>query len=485
MSKSIPDLQDSLVNDKENTNNIVAVKMEKTIGLVSSITIIIGSIIGSGIFVSPTGILENMQSFGASLIIWIGCGIFSLLGAYCYAELGTMIQRSGGDYAYVLEAFGSFMGFLRLWIEVMVARPATMAVIAMTFAKYILQPIFPDCPQSNAVVRCLAAVCIMILGFINSVSVRWSTRVQDIFTYTKIIALLMIIITGFVQIGLGHVEEFQSPFEGSNWNPGSIAKAFYSGLFSYAGWNYLNCMIEEMKNPKRDLPIAIVFSCLVVTIVYTLANVAYITVVSLNEILTTPAVAVTFANRIYGPAWWIMPIFVAFSTFGGVNGNMLTTSRIFFVASRESHMPRFISFLHKDKLTPIPAVLFTCITGIAYLLVTDIYSLMTYLGFVQWLAIGVCVMIVIVFRYTRPDAKRPVKAPLPFAIIYVTITFLLVIFTFIGAPIESLMGLLIIFTGIPVYLIGCVWKNKPKVFQRVLYDFTLGSQKLLQLIPES
>lgn len=160
MSKSIPDLQDCLVNNKENTNNIVAVKMEKTIGLVSSITIIIGSIIGSGIFVSPTGILENMQSFGASLIIWIGCGIFSLLGAYCYAELGTMIQRSGGDYAYVLEAFGSFMGFLRLWIEVMVARPATMAVIAMTFAKYILQPIFPDCPQSNAVVRCLAAVCI-------------------------------------------------------------------------------------------------------------------------------------------------------------------------------------------------------------------------------------------------------------------------------------------------------------------------------------
>ncbi|XP_018652529.1 putative cationic amino acid transporter [Schistosoma mansoni] len=133
---------------------------------------------------------------------------------------------------------------------------------------------------------------------------------------------------------------------------------------------------------------------------------------------------------------------------------MLTTSRIFFVASRESHMPKFISFLHKDKLTPIPAVLFTCITGIAYLLVTDIYSLMTYLGFVQWLAIGACVMIVIVFRYTRPDAIRPVKAPLPFAIIYVTITFLLVIFTFIGAPIES-------------------------------YDFTLGSQKLLQLIPES
>ncbi|VDQ08720.1 unnamed protein product, partial [Trichobilharzia regenti] len=156
-----------------------------------------------------------------------------------------------------------------------------------------------------------------------------------------------------------HVDEFREPFGGSNWDPGSIAKAFYSGLFAYAGWNYLNCMIEELKNPRRDLPFAIVFSCLAVTVIYSLANIAYITVVPVSEVLTTPAVAVTFANKMYGPAWWIMPIFVAFSTFGGVNGNLLTTSRIFFVASREAHMPKVISFLHTDRLTPIPAVLFT------------------------------------------------------------------------------------------------------------------------------
>ncbi|VDQ00113.1 unnamed protein product [Trichobilharzia regenti] len=103
-----------------------------------------------------------------------------------------------------------------------------------------------------------------------------------------------------------------------------------------------------------------------------------------------------------------MPIFVAFSTFGGVNGNMLTTSRIFFVASQEGHMPKFISFIHKDKLTPIPA----CVASLSYLLVTDLYSLMTYLGFVQWLAIGVSVAIVIVFRFTRPNVPRPVKVSL-------------------------------------------------------------------------
>ncbi|CAH8856213.1 unnamed protein product [Trichobilharzia szidati] len=419
------------------------VRMVKNIGLLNSITIIIGSMIGSGIFVSPTGILENMQSLGASLVIWVSCGLFSMLGAYCYAELGTLIHRSGGDYAYVLEAFGSFMGFLRLWIEVMVARPATMAVIAMTFSKYMLQPIFPDCQQPDSIIRCLAAMCIR------------------------------------------YTDEFKEPFEGSNWYPGSIAKAFYSGLFAYSGWNYLNCMIEEMENPKRDLPISIVFSCLVVTIVYTLANVAYVTVVSLNEILTTPAVAVTFANRIYGPAWWIMPIFVAFSTFGGVNGNMLTTSRIFFVASQEGQMPKFISFIHKDKLTPIPAVIFTCVASLSYLLVTDLYSLMTYLGFVQWLAIGVSVAIVIVFRFTRPNVPRPVKAPLIFAITYVSITFCLVIFTLIGAPYESTVGILIILTGIPFYIFGCVWKNKPYRYEQILYFVTKNSQKLMNILPET
>ncbi|VDO90450.1 unnamed protein product [Schistosoma curassoni] len=157
----------------------------------------------------------------------------------------------------------------------------------------------------------------------------------------------------------GRYEELEEPFVDSDWSPGKIANAFYSGLFAYAGWNYLNCMIEEMKNPRKHLPIAIVVSCLLVTLVYTAANVAYVTVVPVAEILSTRAVAVTFANRIYGMFWWIMPIFVACSTFGSANGTILTTSRIFVAASQLKQMPAFVSYLHTDRLTPIPAVLFT------------------------------------------------------------------------------------------------------------------------------
>ncbi|KAF6770913.1 hypothetical protein AHF37_08716 [Paragonimus kellicotti] len=197
-------------------------------------------------------------------------------------------------------------------------------------------------------------------------------------------------------------------------------------------------MIEEMKNARRDLPIAIVLSCILITAVYTIANVAYASVLSVHEILESSAVAVTFAKKVYGPAWFIMPIFVAFSTFGGVNGTIMeTTSRIFFVASQENQMPKLLSFLHVDRLTPIPAVMFTCVATLIYIAIGDVNSLIAYLGFVQWLAIGLSVFIVILFRFTRPEMERPVKAPIVFAVIFVAVTAFLVIFAFVGAPTES------------------------------------------------
>ncbi|TGZ70434.1 hypothetical protein CRM22_003194 [Opisthorchis felineus] len=417
-------------------------RLSKSIGLLSSITIVVGSVIGSGIFVSPQGILAMTNSFGASIIVWIACGLFSLVGAYCYAELGTMMPRSGADYSYVYEAFGPFFGFLRLWIEVIVAQPVAAAIISMVFANYLLKPAFPTCAESSpTAVRLLACVCVR------------------------------------------RTEEFEDPFEGSNWNPGSLTVAFYNGLFAYSGWNCLNCMIEEMKNPRRDLPIAITVSCLIITVIYTMANVAYATVLTIPEILNSDAVAVSFAIRIYGPAWWIMPIFVAFSTFGGVNGTVMTTSRIFFVASQQNQMPKLLSFLQTSNLTPIPAIMLMCGVTIIYVAIGEISSLMNYLGFVKWLSIGISVLIVIIFRFTRRTMERPVKVPIVFPLIFVAVTLFLVIFTFVGAPTEALIGLAMVFSGAVVYVIGKVWRHTPQSLRKFTHDVTVGSQKLLRLVP--
>ena len=136
------------------------VKLKPKITLVNGITVIVGSIIGSGIFVSPKGVLQEVQSVGMSLIIWLACGLFSMVGAYCYTELGTAIVRSGADYAYIFEAFGPFLAFLRLWVECMIVRPCSAAVVALTFANYVIEPLFPTCPQPDVAVRLLAALAI-------------------------------------------------------------------------------------------------------------------------------------------------------------------------------------------------------------------------------------------------------------------------------------------------------------------------------------
>lgn len=136
------------------------IELKQKLSLINGITVIVGSIIGSGIFVSPKGVLAGTGSVGLALVVWVLSGIYSMIGAYCYAELGTAIVRSGADYAYLFEAFGPFLAFLRLWVECMIVRPCSQAIVALTFAYYVIEPLFPDCDQPQDAVRLLAVVCI-------------------------------------------------------------------------------------------------------------------------------------------------------------------------------------------------------------------------------------------------------------------------------------------------------------------------------------
>jgi len=461
-----------------------SVNLKPKITLVNGVTVIVGSIIGSGIFVSPKGVLLHCGSVGFSLVVWVLCGLFSMVGAYCYAELGTSITRSGADYAYILEAFGPFLAFLRLWVECMIVRPCSQAIVALTFAYYVIEPLFPGCEQPNSSVVLLAVVCITILTFVNCFDVKWATRVQDIFTYAKVLALILIIITGFVQIGLGRYQHFKDPFDGTILNVGEWSLAFYSGLFAYNGWNYLNFVVEELKDPVKNLPIAIWISCIMVMVVYVLANVAYFTTVSPEEILSSSAVAVTFSNRLYGVMWWVMPVFVSLSTFGGVNGVLFTTSRLFYVGAREGHMPQVLSYVQVQRMTPAPAVIFMGLTSLLYLCSTDMYALINYVAFVNWLSIGLSVFVLLWFRWKRPKMERPIKVNLFWPILYCCCSVFLVIVPLYASPTETGMGCLIIATGIPVYIIFIAWKRKPKVFNRWVDIMTVAIQKLLMVIPE-
>ncbi|XP_026935146.1 asc-type amino acid transporter 1 [Sagmatias obliquidens] len=336
------------------------VALKKEIGLVSACTIIIGNIIGSGIFISPKGVLEHCGSVGLALFVWVLGGGITALGSLCYAELGVAIPRSGGDYAYVTEIFGGLAGFLLLWSAVLIMYPTSLAVISMTFSNYVLQPVFPNCIPPAAASRALSMACLMLLTWVNSSSVRWATRIQDVFTGGKLLALSLIIGVGFVQIFQGHFEELRPSNAFDFWmtpSVGHLALAFLQGSFAFSGWNFLNYVTEELVDPRKNLPRAIFISIPLVTFVYTFTNVAYFTAMSPQELLASNAVAVTFGEKLLGYFSWVMPVSVALSTFGGINGYLFTSSRLCFSGAREGHLPSLLAMIHVRHCTPIPALL--------------------------------------------------------------------------------------------------------------------------------
>uniref|UniRef100_A0A3B3UWD0 Solute carrier family 7 member 8a n=1 Tax=Poecilia latipinna TaxID=48699 RepID=A0A3B3UWD0_9TELE len=441
------------------------VALKKEIGLVSACGIIVGNIIGSGIFVSPKGVMENASSVGLALIVWIITGIITAIGALCYAELGVTIPKSGGDYSYVKDIFGGLAGFLRLWIAVLVIYPTNQAVIALTFSNYVLQPLFPTCfPPENGL-RLLAAICLLLLTWVNCSSVRWATRVQDIFTAGKLLALALIIIMGIVQICKGELTPANAfePFQ--DYDVGLIALAFLQGSFAYGGWNFLNYVTEELVDPYVNLPRAIFISIPLVTFVYVFANIAYVTAMSPQELLASNAVAVTFGEKLLGVMAWIMPISVALSTFGGVNGSLFTSSRLFFAGAREGHLPSLLAMIHVKRCTPIPALLFTVSTAlIIFIAGPDMYTLINYVGFINYLFYGVTVAGQIVLRIKQPNMHRPIKISLIWPVIYLLFWAFLLIFSLYSEPVVCGIGLAIMLTGVPVYFLGVYWENKPQCF---------------------
>ncbi|XP_037088836.1 large neutral amino acids transporter small subunit 2-like [Pollicipes pollicipes] len=454
------------------------IKMKKELGVMNGVAIIVGIIIGSGIFVSPKGVLVYSGSIGLSLIIWALCGLLSMVGALCYAELGTMIPRSGGDFAYIHESFGPLPAFLFIWVALLIIMPTGNAIQALTFAYYILQPIYTTCHPPDDLVRLVAAMVICFLTFINCYNVKWASMVQEIFTGAKIIALIIIIAAGAYVLGTGDFSKYQQPFEGTRLDPGRIALALYSGMFSYAGWNYLNFVVEELQDPFRNLPRAIYISLPLVTIVYLLANVAYFAVLSPHEVLASNAVAVTFGNRMLGAASWLMPFFVACSTFGGLNGGIFASSRLFFVGAREGCLPHALAMINVKRLTPVPSLVFLCFITLCMLATSDVYALINYISFVESLFIMLSTAGLLYLRWKMPDAPRPIKVNIVLPILFLLVCVFLVTFPIYMTPVEVGVACGIILSGVPVYLVCVLWRRNVSCFDALMQSVNNAIQKL-------
>lgn len=459
------------------------VELGKKVTLLRGISIIIGTIIGAGIFISPKGILKNSGSIGVSLLVWIACGVLSLFGALSYAELGTCIKKSGGHYTYILEAFGPQMAFIRLWVELIALRPAGMAVISLAFGQYILEPLFMPCAIPPLAVKLATTIGITAVMYLNAMSVTWSTRVQIFLTFSKLLAIVIIIVPGLYQLFRGETSNFENAFDISNIQLSGMPLAFYSGMYAYAGWFYLNFVTEEIENPEKTLPLAICISMAIVTSCYVLTNVAYFTVMSVDELLASEAVAVTFAERIYGSFSVAVPVFVALSCFGSMNGCLFALARMFYVASREQQLPTVLSMIHIRRHTPLPAVFILYPMTVLQLFVGDIYGLLNFMSFMRWLFIGVVVLGLIYMRYTKPDLPRPFKVPLFIPVVFCLTSFFMVFLSLYSDPLNTGIGFAISLTGIPAYYIFIYFDQRPKWLQRAFDSFNTAVQIVLEVVP--
>ncbi|XP_043917582.1 cystine/glutamate transporter [Protopterus annectens] len=458
------------------------VVLKQKVTLFRGISIIIGTIIGAGIFISPKGILKSSGSVGISLVIWILCGILSLFGALSYAELGTCIKKSGGYYSYILEAFGALPAFVTVWVELLVIRPAATAVISLAFGQYILEPWFTPCEIPPLAVKLITAFSITLVMFLNGTSVSWSARIQMFLACCKLVAIMVVIVPGLILLFKGQTQNFRNAFSYESIDVMGLPLAFYAGMYAYSGWFYLNFVAEEVENPEKNIPLAICISIVTVTVGYVLTNTAYFAAMTAEEVLASPAVAMTFAEQMMGRFSLAVPILVSLSCFGSMNGGIFAVSRMFYVASCEGHLPEIVSMIHIQKHTPLPAVMVLYPLVIIMLFSSDLYSLLNFLSFVRWLFIGLSVAGLIYLRYKRPEMPRPFKVPLFIPAFFSFTCMFMVFLSLYSDPVNNGIGVAVTLTGIPAYYIFIVWDKKPRWFNNLMAITTRSLQLILKVV---
>nr|KAG5696596.1 hypothetical protein BaRGS_034057 [Batillaria attramentaria] len=461
--------------------DVAGVTMIRSLGLIGGSSIIIGTIIGSGIFISPRGVLASTGSVALSLIVWVLAGVISLLGALCYSELGTLMGKSGGEYQYLKEAFGNVVAFLFAWTSVIVIRPSSLAIISLTFAEYA-SSLFDMCGTPVMPVKLTAAVALVAVGLVNCYSASLAARVQVVFTVAKLGALIVIIIGGIVKLAQGHTSVLAEGFEGTIDNPATISLAFYSALWAYDGWNNLNYVVEELKAPHKNLPRANILAVIVVTTVYAFTNVSYLSVMTTDEVLAVPAVAVTWGERVLYGASIIIPISVMISTFGACNGTAFSGGRVLYAAARDGNLPEVLSYVHCFQYTPVPSLLFTVVVALLMIIPGDIGSLIDFFSFTAWLFYGLTFTSLIIFRFRTiwRDAHRSYKVPLPIPIVMVLVSVYLLVAPIVDDPrIEFLYAAIFVLGGLIYYLPFVHFKVHFKLSDKVCAFLQL----FLQVVP--
>ncbi|CAG0890054.1 unnamed protein product [Cyprideis torosa] len=334
---------------------------------------------------------------------------------------------------------------------------------------------------------------IRIITWVNCHSVKLATQVQNGFMCAKLLAIAVIVGTGCVKIAQGETQYLRTGFENSKTSYGTLAIAFYQGLWAYDGWNNLNYVTEEIKNPNRNLPLSIIIAIPLVTICYVLVNISYLTVMSPSELLQAEAVAVTFGNKVLGVFAWFMPLSVALSTFGAANGTEFTSGRLCYAAAREGHLVQVLSFVNLRRYTPMPALIFNnmrrkcseksfeqAVVALIMIIPGDIDSLIEFFSFTAWIFYGGAMAALLVLRRTRASVVRPYKVNLIIPITVLLASIFLVVAPLVEDPkLEYLYATMFIFTGLIFYVPFVYYKIQWGPMEKITRFFQL----IMEVVP--
>uniref|UniRef100_A0A8D8XDK1 b(0,+)-type amino acid transporter 1 n=2 Tax=Cacopsylla melanoneura TaxID=428564 RepID=A0A8D8XDK1_9HEMI len=473
------------------------VKLQRELGLFSAINLIVSVMIGSGIFVSPSSALKYAGSVYASLCIWAACGFLSLLGALAYAELGTVVGKSGAEYAFYQAAFtplhkfwGPLPSFINAWISVLFVRPAEVAVIILTFSEYFVTMIMNiyeyfagatiDAALKPHLIKLVALLALGVITFINFMSVKLYVKIQNLFSSLKVFASMVIVVGGLYYLFQGKTEHLEKGFEGSTLTPNNIVIAIFNGLWAYDGWSSVTVVAEEIKRPGVNIPRSILIGVPLVTGLYVFMNLSYMSVLSIDEMKGSAAVAVLFSEKVLGPFQFIVPLGVVLATFGCALSVQFGITRLCYAAGREGHMLQAFSFVHVKRLTPAPAVLLQGFLTCFCILAGNIYSLLEFASFLCWIFYGMAMAALILLRYTKPDVPRPYKVPLVIPIFVLILSIVLFITPIVYDPKPQFLNAIVfIGLGILVYIPFVYYKYRMPYLENITYLI----QVLLKVVP--
>jgi APA family basic amino acid/polyamine antiporter len=427
-----------------------AAELPRKLGLIDATAILVGTTIGSAIFIVPNTVARNLPSVGLIFLVWSVTGLLSFFGALAYAELGAMMPSTGGHYIYLREAYGPLAGFLSGWASFLIMQSGSAATLAAGFSIYLAYFI----PLSPFEAKLASVLLIATLTLVNYRGVRLGAGVQKFFTSLKLAGLGVIVISAL--LSPRHVDSAAAAPVTGGFSWSSFGVAMIACLWAYEGWNCVSFVAGEVKRPERNMLLALALGTGTLVAVYLTANAAYLHVLSVPQIAAADRVAARSAEITMGAiGGTLVSLTILLSIIGAENGSLLTSARIYFAQARDGLFFKQVGRVHPRFETPHVSI---AVQGVwtAILAISGSYErLFSYVIFAAWIFYGMSVLGVVVLRYKAPSMPRPYKmwgypvTPLMFA----AVAFWFVINTIITTPVPSLIGLAIVAAGVPVYYI--------------------------------